>query len=306
MASTLRFVQLLVGYRYHRFKRIAPSTANGRNPQADGHVRGYWGRPVRNRQRRDSLPQLLGNSDRTRGAGFRQDANKLLAAIAGAKVPGPADRRSDHLTNAAQAIIPLWMTVPVIEWLEVVYVEHDQRQEPVPPLQPGNFLRHHLVEAPPVGETGQGIGDGQMGHDIVGLLEAAVGVLLLGLSEPEGFLSVLLVGDVIEREGDSQPVVEEYLVGRHQGPAWIAACAAQLYFQALYSAAGPDPLQSLLVGAEAYEKIVGWREPDFREGAAQEVAHGVVDEVDRSGRGLDNHHRRAGQGEDIAEGALQA
>jgi len=91
-------------------------------------------------------------------------------------------RTSQHRRHLADALVTGRMTVVVVEFLEMVDVEEDQRERK--PCAPRSlpFLLDEDIEPPAIGEAGEGIGGRQLFESGVGDLE--LGRLLEQLRGP--------------------------------------------------------------------------------------------------------------------------
>ncbi|GAV33766.1 hypothetical protein ROTAS13_01423 [Roseomonas sp. TAS13] len=89
------------------------------------------------------------------GPGQQQD--EFLPAIARGHLAGKPDGQAQRLADGAQAIVAGLVAIGVVEGLEVIDIDHQQRHPVVLPHRP----RQGLVEAAPVGEAGQPVGQGE-------------------------------------------------------------------------------------------------------------------------------------------------
>ena len=116
--------------------------------------------------RADPLGDLLGR----RLADVEQDDGELLAAVAGDDVVGAPPVLQD-LGDAAQGVVAGQVAVAVVVALEVIDVDHQDRQRQPGPVAALHLQRQPLAEVAVVVEAGQPVGDGQLGEPRVQLLE---------------------------------------------------------------------------------------------------------------------------------------
>ena len=108
---------------------------------------------------------------RVSGGRLRQQDRELVPADAAGDV-GRADDVLDALGGLGQHCVAGEVADPVVDRLEVVEVEDDQRQAPPIAVRAGDLACQRLVEVAPVVESREGVEVGQL----LGLAEAA-GVL---------------------------------------------------------------------------------------------------------------------------------
>ncbi len=126
----------------------------------------------------DASAHLFGHVVGATAVRHGQDAHEFLAAVAGDEVAGPAQAAGEHAADAAQAVVAGHMAVEVVEGLEVVDIEHDQRQFVPGAGMPGDFPGQGLVEVPPVGDAGQAVGPIEGGQFAVGGFQGGVAFFL--------------------------------------------------------------------------------------------------------------------------------
>ena len=105
--------------------------------------------------------------------GARQDDRELLAAVARDQRALVAHARGDRGSDLLQAAVAAAVAVQVVVGLEVVDVDHDQRDRLAVPGRVMPRALQRLVEAAAVGEQGQAVGRRQ-------LAQAVLEQLLLG------------------------------------------------------------------------------------------------------------------------------
>ena len=87
------------------------------------------------------------------GAG--QHHRKLFAAIAGSQVAGALDVVPDDRADVAQTLIAGHMAVKIIEALEVIDIDHQQREVGLVAPGAAHFGEDEQIELTPVGQPGQ-------------------------------------------------------------------------------------------------------------------------------------------------------
>ena len=108
----------------------------------------------------DILAQALSQAVGARLGGVGQDGRELLAAIA-ARVVLVAQRATQGGCDRLQHPVALVVAVGVVEFLEVVDVEHQHRQRQVVAARTVEFALQRLVEVTAVEQRGQAVGAGQ-------------------------------------------------------------------------------------------------------------------------------------------------
>src|SRR5665647_894024 len=142
----------------------------------------------------DRAPDALGRGLRAVGrlrelgaerAGVLQDDGELLAAVPGGHVHVLAQMRSQDLADGAQNAVAGGMPVEVVDTLEVVEVEHDQRKrEAVAPRAHG-LGAQLLEEVAVIVQAGESVGARLAFDDLLLLLQLAV---QLGVADRHGGL----------------------------------------------------------------------------------------------------------------------
>ena len=116
----------------------------------------------RARGRGDRRADPLGGRLGVLQAGPRKDEGELLAAVAGHEIH-VADVRRQHAPDPAQDLVARLMTVRVVEPLEAVDVDNQQRERRPLTLPGGVAAGQLFVERPAVAHAGQRVGAG-LGH----------------------------------------------------------------------------------------------------------------------------------------------
>ena len=149
-AAGLGFVHRLVGSIEQLQWCVCVDGFHSNDTHAHGDVNsGSLG--VAETQRLDSLAQTLGKSDAVRGGHPHASDAELLAAEAAYEVPGP-DRPAQTLAELAEYIVPRQVAVGIVDALEMIEVEHDERQRltfahgvvefALQPLHEGSLVEH--------------------------------------------------------------------------------------------------------------------------------------------------------------------
>ena len=112
---------------------------------------------VRHRRRKDALADRFGNLHGAVAAGVRQQHREFFAAIAGGDVARPADRATNRRTDRRQRLIALGMPVAIVEFLEMIDVDHQQRQRLAIARRPAPRQGQRFIETAPVGELRQAV-----------------------------------------------------------------------------------------------------------------------------------------------------
>src|SRR5437016_14512059 len=100
-----------------------------------------------------SEAELVGALDSGVTPGFRQDDAELLAAVAGEALV-PADAYAEKRCELAQDEVPGQVTVCVVDLLEMVDVEQDQRQRAAVAKAPGHFALDEVDQVAAVEDLG--------------------------------------------------------------------------------------------------------------------------------------------------------
>ena len=109
----------------------------------------------------DSLAQPLGHAPGDDRAGHREQDGELLAAMARDRVVG-AGRASEHVGDAAQHVVAGRVAKGVVVRLELVHVQHHQRERRPLAGGQGEVRLQRLEEAAAVLQSGQFVGRGQL------------------------------------------------------------------------------------------------------------------------------------------------
>src|ERR1700752_296129 len=88
--------------------------------------------------------------------GFRQDDHELFAAVAADDVFG-SDGLAEGIGNLAQDAVTGFMTIGIVEFLEVVYVEHQDGNVGVIPRGPAYFAIERDFHEMPVVKIGEAV-----------------------------------------------------------------------------------------------------------------------------------------------------
>ena len=148
------------------------------------------------RGRLDGLPHGLSEGFRFRARGPVEEGDELLAAVAGDDVSAPPGGLDD-VGHGRERDVPLLVAVVVVVVLEVVDVEHHERDEVAGLGRAVDLDRQALAEEPEVVEAGEGIGDralvglaheaGEAAHALdLQPVELLQDVRALAQQEPEG------------------------------------------------------------------------------------------------------------------------
>ena len=118
--------------------------------------------PVRrlpDRDAADGFDESLADGDRAEVIGSWKDDRKFLAAVSGDEVPFTTERRSEGAGHGDQRLVADEMTEAVVELLETVNVDHDQRQRLPGAGRPAPLPPQRLIERAAVGHAGQRVAD---------------------------------------------------------------------------------------------------------------------------------------------------
>src|SRR4051794_20812524 len=203
-AAVLGGVQGLVRGPHECSRAVAVVGIDGdADRDGDGKITGgavQWPRP-------DPLADPLGEMLRAVLSCFGEYDDELLAAIAGDDVdlahlfPDPVGHLDEHGVTDLVA-------VRVVDLLEPVQVEHQQRQRPAEPGGAVDFARERLLEEPVVAQPGEAVGHGQplrllMQEHVVDGDGRLAGEALNGLEV--GVVERLTVDPVVEVEHAEDP-----------------------------------------------------------------------------------------------------
>ena len=122
------------------------------------------------------LAQALGELERAPGAGVGQDDGELVAAHPVGEVRAAA-RGPDRVGQRLQALVAGLVAVRVVDGLEVVDVEEQERQRHAGARERPAARARGLVEGAMVAQPGERVGDGHLGQALdlgrAGRVEAA-------------------------------------------------------------------------------------------------------------------------------------
>ncbi len=127
---------------------LGPDGDAGRHRQPSCNVRLELG---------ESLPESLGERERGPHVARRKDDRELLASDSADDVGRP-NRRAEDIGHFEEHLVADAMPVDVVDLLEVVEVEHDERDGVVLGRGPDELLPEPIVEGAVVVEAGQRIG----------------------------------------------------------------------------------------------------------------------------------------------------
>ena len=147
-ALTLGGVERGVGRR-HQALTVTGVPGHGAHPRTHrhrdrGHVAGNGG------------PQPFGNREGVDARAVGQQHDELVAAVPGGEVArlGVADHRAGDL--AEHGVTGL-VADRVVHVLEVIDVEHDEREGRLPPVRARHLALERLLEQPAIGEPGEAV-----------------------------------------------------------------------------------------------------------------------------------------------------
>ncbi|MNR23371.1 hypothetical protein D3C85_1403880 [compost metagenome] len=112
----------------------------------------------------------------TRIVGARQHHRELFAAITGRKVTGALDVALDDCADPAQTLIAGYMTIAIIEALEVIDIDHQHGEVGLRAPCAAHFSEDKHIELTPVRQTGQGVLKGQQFQAAIDLNEFFLGI----------------------------------------------------------------------------------------------------------------------------------
>jgi uncharacterized protein (DUF1778 family) len=116
------------------------------------------------------------SSVRALGVGARREDHELLAAVARAQVAA-AHRAVQDLRDPQQDLVAGRVAEPVVQALEVVDVDHEDRERLLRALDAPDLAREVVLEEAVVVQPREPVGDRELVQHFVRLLEAVVAVL---------------------------------------------------------------------------------------------------------------------------------
>ena len=162
-------VQRLVGRPHQRLRLVfALDLVEPGNAGADRHEVARAG-VMFNRQADHGCANAFGNACRSFLVGVGQKRGEFLAAVARRQVTRPSQCRQQNGGDFAQAIVTCEMTVAVVERLEPIDVDHDQREILFLAFGLAVLAHQGVVEGAAVGESGQAILTSQRPQPPVGV-----------------------------------------------------------------------------------------------------------------------------------------
>ena len=229
-----------------------------------------------------------------RRARVREDDGELLAAVAGAEVHAAARHGEEDLPHLAERLVADLVPELVVEHLEVVQVEHQQRERGAVAVGPAALLPQPLLEVAVVVEAGETVADGL-------LLGAPVQALVLERRRRQ-------VGEHLQRLALARREAAAPL-GLHHQHALDPVLDGQRDGQS--GAFGGDGLRGLAAGERLLRELAGHSAPGTarrpREGRRRRAAtrrRGDVAGEEPSGALLQRRHDGApveGRGEAAAD-----
>jgi len=122
-------IQLLISLGNGIGRRIDFIAFQGHDPETDRHATRGGGTVVPDLQCLHFGADLLRHRYGTGAIGFRQNSSELFAAIAGGQVLNSVDVFAEHTGNLLQAIVPGNVAIAVVECLEMIDVQNQERQQ---------------------------------------------------------------------------------------------------------------------------------------------------------------------------------
>ena len=104
----------------------------------------------------------LAGAQAARRCGARQDDGELLAAVASDDVDLATRLRQQHARQGTQQVIAAEVTDGVVVDLEIVDVDHQQRERQLVAPRARHLLGEALEEVAVVVEAGEAVGDGEL------------------------------------------------------------------------------------------------------------------------------------------------
>ncbi|EFI64014.1 hypothetical protein BCSJ1_26258, partial [Bacillus cereus SJ1] len=133
------------------YRQIGDADADGEGDGRPQHVEPHG---------LDRLAQALGEQPGAFHRRVQQHHAEFLAAVASGDV-GIAHMGLDHPGEGLDRLIAHGVTIGVVDALEMIDVEHHQRQATAIALVPGEFLGEALFPVTAVGQSGQAVGTRQ-------------------------------------------------------------------------------------------------------------------------------------------------
>ena len=103
-----------------------------------------------------ALPELIHDPGGVLRAGVEQDHTELLASVASDDIRSPQSILK-QTRKRAQNFVPRKMPIAVIDALEVIDIQKQERARPSIPLLPGQGLVQPILEQRPVRQTGEAV-----------------------------------------------------------------------------------------------------------------------------------------------------
>ena len=119
----------------------------------------------------DLLADALGHAVSARHRGVREDDRELLAAVAARDVAG-TERVREEVADALEDEVAEGMAEVVVELLEVIEVDHDERDRAPAARAAGDLRGETLVEVGAVAEPGERVDLGPLREQILRALHA--------------------------------------------------------------------------------------------------------------------------------------
>lgn len=97
-------------------------------------------------------------------AGIGKDDRELVATVARGEIARPARRLADDRSRLPEALVPGLVAIGIVELLEVIDIEHQQRQRRARADGAVPLAAQRGVEGAPVGQPGQAVAVGERGE----------------------------------------------------------------------------------------------------------------------------------------------
>ena len=131
----------------------------------------------------DALENSIGDDAGSHCIRCGQDHGKLLAAVTGDQIARAKHHFLEHLGNLLQAVVAGLMPVGIVEALEVIDIDHQQRQGTQVATLALPLVAQFFVKAAAVGDSRQSVAGGQLFKR--GLRPAVIGHVAQGFNDSQ-------------------------------------------------------------------------------------------------------------------------
>ncbi|MCY1447008.1 hypothetical protein D9M71_636090 [compost metagenome] len=115
----------------------------------------------------NGLQNFFGNLCSASAIGVGKQHRELLSTVSDGQIPRSLDRLLDRRPYGAQAIITGSVPIAVVVALEVIDIEHDQRQRGSLARSQANLFQQRSIQASTIAQARQAVGQRHLAHGLM-------------------------------------------------------------------------------------------------------------------------------------------